>query len=118
MFRFANGRSSGLVVDSGATHTSAFPVFDGYCLTQGLRLCFIFISENINCPFLAVVKSPIGGDALTSQCRQFLDEQRIEIVPRYLIASKVSVLFVVERKWTYILGTRPRESSCALDEAS
>ena len=29
---FANGRSTGLVVDSGATHTSAVPVHDGYVL--------------------------------------------------------------------------------------
>lgn len=29
---FANGRSTGLVVDSGATHTSAIPVHDGYVL--------------------------------------------------------------------------------------
>ena len=26
---FANGRSTGLVVDSGATHTSAIPIHDG-----------------------------------------------------------------------------------------
>ena len=32
---FANGRSTGIVVDSGATHTSAVPVHDGYVLTQG-----------------------------------------------------------------------------------
>lgn len=34
---FANNRSSGLVVDSGATHTSAVPVCDGYCLTKGIN---------------------------------------------------------------------------------
>ena len=32
---FANGRSTGIVVDSGATHTSAVPVYDGYVLSQG-----------------------------------------------------------------------------------
>jgi actin-related protein len=32
---FANGRSTGVVVDSGATHTSAVPVHDGYVLSQG-----------------------------------------------------------------------------------
>jgi len=33
---FANGRSTGIVVDSGATHTSAIPVHDGYVLSQGI----------------------------------------------------------------------------------
>ena len=32
---FANGRSTGIVVDSGSTHTSAIPVYDGYVLSQG-----------------------------------------------------------------------------------
>lgn len=32
---FANGRSTGLVLDSGATHTTAIPVHDGYVLQQG-----------------------------------------------------------------------------------
>eukprot|EP00061_Rhincodon_typus_P008667 g31484.t1 len=31
---FANGRSTGLVLDSGATHTTAIPVHDGYVLQQ------------------------------------------------------------------------------------
>lgn len=51
---FANGRSTGIVVDSGATHTSAVPVQDGFVLTQ------------------AIVKSPLGGDYISMQCRQFL----------------------------------------------
>lgn len=33
---FANGRSTGLVLDSGATHTTAIPVHDGYVLQQGI----------------------------------------------------------------------------------
>lgn len=51
---FANGRATGLVVDSGATHTSAVPVQDGFVLTQ------------------AIVKSPLGGDYITMQCKQLL----------------------------------------------
>lgn len=51
---FANGRATGIVVDSGATHTSAVPVQDGFVLTQ------------------AIVKSPLGGDYISMQCRQFL----------------------------------------------
>ncbi|XP_057660322.1 actin-like protein 6B [Diorhabda carinulata] len=67
---FANGRPTCLVVDSGATHTSAVPVHDGYVLTQ------------------AVVKSPVGGDYLSIQCRQHLTERGIEIIPPSMVASK------------------------------
>lgn len=38
---FANGRSTGIVVDSGATHTSAVPVYDGYVLSQGVLIIII-----------------------------------------------------------------------------
>ena len=34
--RFANGRSTALVVDSGATQTSAVPVHEGYALSKGI----------------------------------------------------------------------------------
>lgn len=67
---FANGRSTGLVIDSGASLTSAVPVHDGYVLQQ------------------AIVKSPLAGDFVTAQCRQLFEEMNVEIVPPYLIASK------------------------------
>lgn len=54
---FSNGRSTALVIDSGASHTSAIPVQDGYVIQQ------------------AVVKSPLGGDYLGLQCRQYLESQ-------------------------------------------
>ncbi|KAK5967240.1 SWI/SNF nucleosome remodeling complex component, partial [Trichostrongylus colubriformis] len=57
---FANGRTSGLVVDSGATQTSAVPVYDGYAVTH------------------AVVRAPIGGDVICEQLQHMLDEQNIE----------------------------------------
>ena len=66
---------SGLVIDCGATHTSAVPVHDGYVLQQ------------------AVVKSPLGGDFLTMQCKQFLEEDTKEkggIVPAYQ-ACKINI---------------------------
>ncbi|CAN7983732.1 unnamed protein product [Ixodes hexagonus] len=72
---FANGRSTGIVVDSGASQTSAIPVHDGYVLTQ------------------AVVKSPLAGDFISMQCKQFLEEQGIDIVPTYMLASKASAFF-------------------------
>uniref|UniRef100_A0A4W4GAA8 Actin-like protein 6A n=1 Tax=Electrophorus electricus TaxID=8005 RepID=A0A4W4GAA8_ELEEL len=71
---FANGRSTGLVLDSGATHTTAIPVHDGYVLQQG------------------IVKSPLAGDFMSMQCRELFQELNVEIIPPYMIASKVSHL--------------------------
>ena len=48
--RFANGRSTALVIDSGAGQTSAVPVHDGYCLTG------------------ATVRTPLAGNFITAQC--------------------------------------------------
>ncbi|XP_026767763.1 actin-like protein 6B isoform X3 [Pangasianodon hypophthalmus] len=67
---FANGRATGLVLDSGATHTTAIPVHDGYVLQQG------------------IVKSPLAGDFITMQCREMFQEMNIDIIPPYTIASK------------------------------
>ncbi|KAE9550108.1 hypothetical protein FO519_006683 [Halicephalobus sp. NKZ332] len=70
---FSSGRSSGLVLDCGATHTSAVPVHDGFCLAHN------------------VVTQPIGGDTIVEQCRITLENQGIEIVPPYKIAGKEEV---------------------------
>ncbi|KAH0624171.1 hypothetical protein JD844_007650 [Phrynosoma platyrhinos] len=67
---FANGRSTGLILDSGATHTTAIPVHDGYVLQHG------------------IVKSPLAGDFITMQCRELFQEMNVEIIPPYMIASK------------------------------
>ncbi|EYC43788.1 hypothetical protein Y032_0481g2268 [Ancylostoma ceylanicum] len=79
---FANGRTSGLVVDSGATHTSAVPVYDGYAVTH------------------AVVRSPIGGDVISEQLQYMLDEQNIEVVPTYKIGGKEEVNENEAPRWT------------------
>lgn len=79
---FANGRSTAIVVDSGATHTSAVPVQDGFVLSQ------------------AIVKSPLGGDYITMQCKQYLSENDIEIVPPYMIGGKEVVKDKDKPKWT------------------
>eukprot|EP00090_Calanus_glacialis_P038106 TRINITY_DN6649_c0_g1_i1.p1 TRINITY_DN6649_c0_g1~~TRINITY_DN6649_c0_g1_i1.p1 ORF type:complete len:427 (-),score=157.60 TRINITY_DN6649_c0_g1_i1:196-1476(-) len=79
---FANGRSTGLVVDSGATHTSAVPVHDGYVLQH------------------AIVKSPLGADFLTGQCKQFLEDQHVEMVPPYMIKEKKEVNEGQKAQWT------------------
>ena len=61
------------MVDSGATHTTVVPVHDGYALRGG------------------VVRTPLGGDYITVQCRSFMEQQGIEIVPPYMIKSKEAV---------------------------
>ncbi|KAG8180479.1 hypothetical protein JTE90_026641 [Oedothorax gibbosus] len=78
---FANGRSTGIVVDSGASQTSAVPVHDGYVLSQ------------------AIVKSPLAGDFISMQCKQYLEENHVELVPSYLIGSKEVVKENTPAKW-------------------
>lgn len=51
---FSFGRSSGIIVDSGASHTSAIPVYDGYVIQNG------------------IIQSPLGGNYLTLKCREYL----------------------------------------------
>lgn len=67
---FANGRATALVIDSGATHTTAVPVLDGYVISN------------------AVVKSPLGGDYLILRARELLESMGIDLTPAALIASK------------------------------
>ncbi|KAJ1563700.1 NuA4 histone acetyltransferase subunit, partial [Nowakowskiella sp. JEL0078] len=71
----ASGRSSALVVDSGAATTSAVPVFDGYVLKKGIQ------------------KNSIAGDFLSEQAkRQLLNVMGPnEIVPQYLVSRKKAV---------------------------
>lgn len=79
---FANGRSTGIVIDSGASQTSAVPVHDGYVIQQ------------------AIVKSPLAGDFITAQCRNYFEEKGLEIVPPYMIAGKETVKEGEAAKWT------------------
>ncbi|CAL8071455.1 unnamed protein product [Calicophoron daubneyi] len=70
---FANGRHTGLVLDCGAIHTSAIPVYDGLVLTQ------------------EIVRSPLAGDFLVQQAQRLIDDLKIELIPYYRVASKESV---------------------------
>lgn len=70
------------MVDSGATQTSVVPVFDGYAVTH------------------AVVKCPIGGDLITEQLAQMLDQQKIDVIPTYRIGGKEEVNEGEAPKWT------------------
>uniref|UniRef100_A0A8C4XAP4 Actin-like 6A n=1 Tax=Erpetoichthys calabaricus TaxID=27687 RepID=A0A8C4XAP4_ERPCA len=69
------------LLDSGATHTTAIPVHDGYVLQQG------------------IVKSPLAGDFISMQCRELFQELGVEIVPPYMIASKEPVREGASASW-------------------
>lgn len=68
---FSCGRSTGIVVDSGATHTSAVPVHDGYVIPS------------------AIVKSPLGGDFISMQCRQFLKVSLMKFIEFFIIYMSI-----------------------------
>ena len=93
---FANGRSTGLVLDSGATHTTAIPVHDGYVLQQGeasVGLGGVLGDKALTSPpFPGIVKSPLAGDFISMQCRELFQEMAIDIIPPYMIAAKVGSL--------------------------
>lgn len=79
---FANGRSTALVVDSGSTHTTVTPVHEGYAIHR------------------AVVRTPLGGDYVTAQCRSFMAELGAEVVPSFMIDTKEPVKEQMPPVWT------------------
>ncbi len=108
----ANGRSTGLVLDSGATHTAAVPVYDGYVIGQGShvvvvvwnswRLSLLFPWHFTFCASIsAIVKSPLAGDFISLEIQKYLDEEKVEVVPPYMIESKVSQI----TQWELLLAS-------------
>ena len=79
---FAQGKATALILDCGATHTTAVPVHEGMVLQK------------------AIVQSPLGGDFVLSQLKQLLDNQNHDIVPHYLIKSREPVATHEPPKWT------------------
>jgi len=67
---FASGKSSGLVLDSGGGTTCVAAVHDGYVLQR------------------SIIKSLLGGDALTDIYLKTLEQKNIHIRPHYMIQSK------------------------------
>lgn len=64
---FSCGIETGIVVDSGATHTTAIPVYEGYVITG------------------AIVSSPMGGDFILKRCeKHFYVSKIIALVRTYL----------------------------------
>eukprot|EP00735_Rhodelphis_limneticus_P007474 TRINITY_DN20022_c0_g1::TRINITY_DN20022_c0_g1_i1::g.1329::m.1329 TRINITY_DN20022_c0_g1::TRINITY_DN20022_c0_g1_i1::g.1329 ORF type:complete len:450 (-),score=97.40,sp/Q84M92/ARP4_ARATH/41.19/3e-122,Actin/PF00022.14/9.7e-122,MreB_Mbl/PF06723.8/0.0066,MreB_Mbl/PF06723.8/0.012 TRINITY_DN20022_c0_g1_i1:83-1432(-) len=62
---FASARPTSLVVDTGASGTSAVPVHDGYVLRK------------------ATVRSPFGGDFLTTAISEELRKANVEVKPHF-----------------------------------
>ncbi|VVC25341.1 Actin family [Cinara cedri] len=79
---YSSGRSSAIVLDSGATHTTAVAIHNGYVLPNTL------------------VSTPFGGDFITKQCSQFLANSNIQIIPYYMIRSKQRVQDKEQPIWT------------------
>jgi actin-related protein len=78
---FANGRSTGLVLDSGAHCTSAVPVHDGFVLNH------------------AIVRIPLAGDFVTSQCSKMLEQMKVEVIPTYMVGTKDTVKDHEAARW-------------------
>lgn len=96
------------MLDSGATHTTAIPVHDGYILQQGKEVGSPEVrvwpggaeawpgrqgapgGDSPEAP-VGIVKSPLAGDFISMQCRELFQEMNIDIVPPYMIAAKVGV---------------------------
>jgi len=69
---FANGKSTALIVDSGASGTVVSPVYDGYVLSK------------------SIVRNHFGGDWLSDQLLGFYEEKNINIRPHYSFEKKRS----------------------------
>ncbi|CAG9766055.1 unnamed protein product [Ceutorhynchus assimilis] len=67
---FANGKFNALVLDSGASYTTAVPILDGLVINN------------------AVVKSPLAGDYITLKATEMLESMGIDLTPAHLIAMK------------------------------
>lgn len=79
---FANGRPTALVYDSGASQTSAVAVFDGYVIQN------------------SIVRIPHGSQFVSKLCKRYFEENNIEIVPTYQVATKEKVAAKEKAIWT------------------
>jgi actin-related protein 4 len=92
---FASGKSSGIIIDVGASHTSVTPVLEGMVLRKGVQ------------------KSPLAGNFVSSQIRQMFKQSTPEIplTPHYLVKSKTQVDAGATAQATYkTFSTLPTDS--------
>ncbi|OAK95192.1 Actin/actin-like protein [Phaeosphaeriaceae sp. SRC1lsM3a] len=97
---FASGKSSGIIIDVGASHTSVTPVLDGMVLRKGVQ------------------KSPLAGNFVSSQIRQIFKQSNPEIplTPHYMVKSKTQVDAGASAQATYKSFTTPPTDSFRLNE--
>lgn len=62
-------------------------MFHDRLLQKTTIIPFFFLSLLFS--FSGIVKSPLAGDFMSMQCRELFQELNVEIVPPYMIASKV-----------------------------
>jgi actin-related protein len=70
---FAAGKSTALVVESGASVTSVTPVYDGYFLKKGSQKQFL------------------AGNFVSDQAMLYLKQANIDLVPQYQVVHKEPV---------------------------
>ena len=75
---FACGRSTAIVLDSGALYTTATPVHDGYALQK------------------CTLRNNIGGTTITERLFNWLSESKVEVKPRFTFKSKFTCVDGVE----------------------
>ncbi len=68
---FSCGRSTSLVLESGANATYAVPVHDGYALQASM------------------IKCDIGGNYLTEEVAKCIEGKKVNVVPRYGFTKKM-----------------------------
>lgn len=66
-------------------------VSDKWALGKFILISVLYKFGGAGCCFclLGIVKSPLAGDFITMQCRELFQEMNIELIPPYMIASKV-----------------------------
>ncbi len=94
---FSCGRSTSLVLESGANSTYAVPVHDGYALQASM------------------IKCDIGGNYLTDAVAAALDSKGIKVVPRYAFTKKTVNGQLITDYQTYELTDPSYEKYCRLD---
>ncbi|KAJ3024929.1 UNVERIFIED_CONTAM: Brahma associated protein 55kD [Siphonaria sp. JEL0065] len=70
---FTLGRSTALIIESGADNTSVVPVVDGFILKK------------------AIQKNNVAGNAISSFARNILESNQISVVPHFLVKKKIPV---------------------------
>jgi actin-related protein 4 len=97
---FASGKSSGIIIDVGASHTSVTPVLDGMVLRKGVQ------------------KSPLAGNFVSEQIRTSFktSQPEVPLTPHYMVKSKSPVDAGQPANATYKSFLTPPTDSFRLNE--